>query len=53
MSKYVKDLITAELKKRLDGVEDALLVNVVGMPNEQNVVLRRRASRRRRSIWWW
>jgi large subunit ribosomal protein L10 len=41
MSKYVKDLITAELKKRLDGVEDALLVNVIGMPNERNVALRR------------
>jgi large subunit ribosomal protein L10 len=41
MSKYVKDLITTELKKRFDGVEEALLVNVVGMPNEQNVALRR------------
>jgi large subunit ribosomal protein L10 len=41
MSKYVKDLITSELKKRFDGVEDALLVNVIGMPNEQNVALRR------------
>jgi len=41
MSKYVKNLITAELKKRFDGVEDALLVNVIGIPNEQNVVLRR------------
>jgi large subunit ribosomal protein L10 len=41
MSKYVKDLITSEFKRRLDGVEDALLVNVVGLPNEQNVALRR------------
>ncbi len=41
MSKYVKNLITSELKKRFDGVDDALLVNVVGMPNEQNVALRR------------
>ena len=31
MSKYVKDLITEDLRKRLDGVEDALLVNVVGL----------------------
>jgi large subunit ribosomal protein L10 len=46
MSKYVKDLITAELKKRFDGVEDALLVNVVGMPNEQNVALRRELRRK-------
>ena len=31
MSKFVKNIITEELKKRLDGVENALLVNVVGM----------------------
>jgi large subunit ribosomal protein L10 len=41
MSKYVKDLITSELKKRFDGVDEALLVNVVGLPNERNVALRR------------
>jgi large subunit ribosomal protein L10 len=41
MSKYVKDLMTSEFKRRLDGVEDALLVNVIGLPNEQNVALRR------------
>jgi large subunit ribosomal protein L10 len=41
MSKFVKDLITKELQQRLEGVDDALLVNVIGMPNEQNVVLRR------------
>ncbi len=47
MSKYVKDLITTELKKRLDGVEEALLVNVIGMPNEQNVALRRQLRQKR------
>ncbi|MDO5308607.1 MAG: 50S ribosomal protein L10 [Planctomycetia bacterium] len=37
MSKYVKNLITEELKKRLDGVENALLVNLVGMQvNDSN-----------------
>jgi large subunit ribosomal protein L10 len=41
MSKYVKELITKDLRQRLDGVDEALLVNVIGMPNEQNVVLRR------------
>jgi large subunit ribosomal protein L10 len=41
MSKYVKDLITKDLKQKLDGVEDALLVNVIGMPNEKSVLLRR------------
>jgi large subunit ribosomal protein L10 len=41
MSKYVKELITNELRQRLSGVESALLVDVVGMPNEQSVALRR------------
>jgi large subunit ribosomal protein L10 len=41
MSKYVKDLITQDLKQKLAGVEDALLVNVIGMPNERAVQLRR------------
>ena len=31
MSKYVKELITKDLKERLDGVSEALLVNVVGL----------------------
>jgi large subunit ribosomal protein L10 len=42
MSKYVKDLITKDLRNRLNGVEDALLVDVVGMKNEKSVQLRQR-----------
>jgi large subunit ribosomal protein L10 len=41
MSKYVKDLVTKDIRKRLDGVENALLVDVIGMPNNGNVTLRR------------
>jgi large subunit ribosomal protein L10 len=41
MSKYVKDLMMGDLKSRLDGVTDALLVNVIGMNVNANVVLRR------------
>ncbi len=41
MSKYVKDLLKSDLQKRLTGVEEALLVNVVGMENNQNVLLRK------------
>ena len=37
MSKFVKNLITEELKKRLNGVENALLVNLIGMQvNDSN-----------------
>ena len=42
MSKYVKELLTNDLKTRLDGVTEALLVNVIGMDANANVVLRRR-----------
>jgi large subunit ribosomal protein L10 len=42
MSKYVKDLITSDLRKRLEGVEDALVVNVIGLKNEKSVALRQR-----------
>jgi large subunit ribosomal protein L10 len=42
MSKYVKDLIIKDLRNRLDGVDDALLVDVIGMKNEKTVQLRQR-----------
>ena len=42
MSKYVKDLITKDIRNRLNGVEDALLVDVIGMKNEKTVQLRQR-----------
>lgn len=41
MSKFVKDLLTRELQARLDGVQDALLVNVVGMDVQSNTLLRK------------
>ncbi|MCG8653427.1 MAG: 50S ribosomal protein L10 [Pirellulales bacterium] len=31
MSKYVKDLVTRDIQRRLEGVEDAVLVSCVGM----------------------
>lgn len=50
MSKYVKDLVTDELRKRLEGVENALLVDVVGMPNNENVALRRELREKQISL---
>jgi large subunit ribosomal protein L10 len=41
MSKYLKELISDELKSRFDGVSDALLVNVIGMEVNSNVELRK------------
>lgn len=41
MSKFVKDLITDQLKRELDGVQDLLLVNVVGMSANDTSSLRK------------
>lgn len=41
MSKYLKELMTNDLKGKLDGVSDALVVNVIGMEANANVALRR------------
>lgn len=41
MSKYLKELMTNELKGKLDGVSDALVVDVIGMEANANVELRR------------
>lgn len=41
MSKYLKSLITENFRQRLEGVEDAVLVDVVGLGANQTVDLRR------------
>ena len=41
MSQYVKNLVTDELTKQLEGVTDALLVNVVGLDANKTVLLRK------------
>jgi ribosomal protein L10 len=41
MSKFVKGLIAKELSSKLDGVDDALFVNVIGLDANQSVALRR------------
>lgn len=41
MSKYVKELITKELEEKLGTIDDALLVNVIGLSANQSVLLRR------------
>jgi large subunit ribosomal protein L10 len=46
MSKLVKELITKDLRKRLEGVDDALLVDVIGLENNKNVALRQRLRKK-------
>ena len=42
MSKFVKDLMTKDVAARLEGVEDCLLANVIGMDANSTVALRKR-----------
>ncbi len=41
MSKRVKELLTQDLSHRLEGVTEALIVNVVGLDANRSVVLRK------------
>ena len=41
MSKYLKDLMTKELQTKLEGVSDALVVDVIGMEANASVEMRR------------
>lgn len=41
MSKYVKNLLAEDLKQNLEGVGDALVVNVVGLDANKTTVLRK------------
>lgn len=46
MSKHVKNLITNDVRRRLDGVEDAVLVDVVGMDANKSMTLRRQLRKK-------
>ncbi len=41
MSKYLKNLISDDIKKRLDGVSDLLVVDIAGLEANKNVELRK------------
>ena len=50
MSKYVKNLVSDDIKKRLQNVNDALLVNMVGMDSSSTYNLRKELRTRKISI---
>jgi len=50
MSKYVKNLLTDQLKQKLDGVDDALVVDVVGMDALATTMMRRRFREKNISV---
>ena len=41
MSKLVKKLVSRDIANRLDGVNDAIVANIVGMTGEQNYNIRK------------
>lgn len=41
MSKYVKNLITGDIKNRLEGISDAIVANVIGMNSDSTYRIRR------------
>ncbi len=41
MSKFVKKLVARDISSRLDGVNDAIIANVVGMTGDENYNLRK------------
>ena len=41
MSKYVKNLLANELQSRLEGVEDAIIVDVIGMDSDATFRVRK------------
>ena len=41
MSKYVKNLLAKDIKNRLDGVNDAIIVDVIGMDSESTFKIRK------------
>jgi ribosomal protein L10 len=47
MSKYVKNLISEEVARRLDGVQDALLVDVIGLDSAATYNLRKKLREKR------
>lgn len=42
MSKFLKDMLTKDLSSRLDGVEDCLVANVIGIDSNTTTALRAR-----------
>lgn len=42
MSKYVKNLVVEDIQRRLNGIQDALLVNVIGLDSGKTFLLRKR-----------
>lgn len=47
MSKFVKRLISRDISGRLDGVNDAMVANIVGMTGNENYSVRKSRCEKR------
>jgi large subunit ribosomal protein L10 len=47
MSKYLKSLVVEDIQRRLSGIQDALVVNVIGMDSGKTYLLRKRLRERK------
>jgi ribosomal protein L10 len=47
MSKYVKNLVVEDIQRRLEGVQDALVVNVIGLDSGKTYLLRKQLREKR------
>ena len=50
MSKYIKGLMVDDIKRRLEGVQDAVLVNVIGLDSGNTFNLRKELRKRNLSL---
>ena len=50
MSKYVKNLVIEDIQRRLKGVNDALVVNVIGLDSGKTYLLRKKLREKRINV---
>jgi len=50
MSKYVKNLVIEDIKRRLDGVEDALVINMIGIDSGKTFSLRKKLREKKINV---
>jgi len=50
MSKYVKNLVVEDIQRRLQGVQDAVVVNVIGLDSGKTFLLRKKLREKRINV---
>lgn len=50
MSKYVKNLVIEDIQRRLNGVNDALVINVIGLDSGKSFLLRKKLREKKINV---